>query len=281
MIQQMAEILNHRKLGDEYHSLTIVAPEIAEAAKPGQFVNLRPPTDRSYLLRRPFSIFRVNRRGNVAATVEVVFDIRGPGTAALAAMRRHEPIDIVGPIGRSFTIPKTQHSCLLVGGGVGATPLFFLGEELQNAGKRVDVLWGAATASRLVAPIEAKRLGAVAAFTTDDGSEGHHGLITDVLGELIQRCGTEVIYTCGPRQMMASVTKIALEFGIPAQVAMEELMGCGIGVCMTCVTPVWNRDGTGIANVRTCVDGPVFNGARIAWDRYAKEEAAAALPAGN
>lgn len=281
MIQQMAEILNHRKLGDEYHSLTIVAPEIAEAAKPGQFVNLRPPTDRSYLLRRPFSIFRVNRRGNVAATVEVVFDIRGPGTAALAAMRRHEPIDIVGPIGRSFTIPKTQHSCLLVGGGVGATPLFFLGEELQNAGKRVDVLWGAATASRLVAPIEAKRLGAVAAFTTDDGSEGHHGLITEVLGEIIERCGTEVIYTCGPRQMMASVTKIALEFGIPAQVAMEELMGCGIGVCMTCVTPVWNRDGTGIANVRTCVDGPVFNGARIAWDRYAKEEAAAALPAGN
>ncbi|MBW3589074.1 MAG: dihydroorotate dehydrogenase electron transfer subunit [Actinobacteria bacterium] len=281
MIQQMAEILNHRKLGDEYHSLTIVAPEIAEAAKPGQFVNLRPPTDRSYLLRRPFSIFRVNRRGNVAATVEVVFDIRGPGTAALAAMRRHEPIDIVGPIGRSFTIPKTQHSCLLVGGGVGATPLFFLGEELQNAGKRVDVLWGAATASRLVAPIEAKRLGAVAAFTTDDGSEGHHGLITEVLGEMIERCGTEVIYTCGPRQMMASVTKIALEFGIPAQVAMEELMGCGIGVCMTCVTPVWNRDGTGIANVRTCVDGPVFNGARIAWDRYAKEEAAAALPAGN
>ena len=281
MIQQMAEILNHRKLGDEYHSLTIVAPEIAEAAKPGQFVNLRPPTDRSYLLRRPFSIFRVNRRGNVAATVEVVFDIRGPGTAALAAMRRHEPIDIVGPIGRSFTIPRTQHSCLLVGGGVGATPLFFLGEELQNAGKRVDVLWGAATASRLVAPIEAKRLGAVAAFTTDDGSEGHHGLITELLGEMIQRCGTEVIYTCGPRQMMASVTKIALEFGIPAQVAMEELMGCGIGVCMTCVTPVWNRDGTGIANVRTCVDGPVFNGARIAWDRYAKEEAAAALPAGN
>ena len=280
MIQQMAEILNHRKLGDEYHSLTIVAPEIAEVAKPGQFVNLRPPTDRSYLLRRPFSIFRVNRRGNVAATVEVVFDIRGPGTAALAAMRRHEPIDIVGPIGRSFTIPKTQHSCLLVGGGVGATPLFFLGEELQNAGKRVDVLWGAATASRLVAPIEAKRLGAVASFTTDDGSEGHHGLITDVLGEMIERCGTEVIYTCGPRQMMAAVTKIALEFGIPAQVAMEELMGCGIGVCMTCVTPVWNRDGTGIANVRTCVDGPVFNGARIAWDRYAKEEAAA-LPAGN
>lgn len=281
MIQQMAEILNHRKLGDEYHSLTIVAPEIAEAAKPGQFVNLRPPTDRSYLLRRPFSIFRVNRRGNVAATVEVVFDIRGPGTSALAAMRRHEPIDIVGPIGRSFTIPKTQHSCLLVGGGVGATPLFFLGEELRNAGKRVDILWGAATASRLVAPIEAKRIGAVAAFTTDDGSEGHEGLITDLLPDMIGRCGTEVIYTCGPRPMMASVTKIALESGIPTQVAMEELMGCGIGVCMTCVTPVWNREGTGIANVRTCVDGPVFNGARVVWDRYAREEVAAALPAGN
>lgn len=281
MIQQIAEVLNHRKLGDVYHSLTIVAPEIAEAAKPGQFVNLRPPADRSFLLRRPFSIFRVNRRGNVAATVEVVFDIRGPGTAALAALRRHDPIDIVGPVGRGFTIPKTQHSCLLVGGGVGATPLFFLGEELHSVNKRVDVLWGASTASRLVAPIEAKRLGAVASFTTDDGSEGHEGMIVDLLPEMIQRCGTEVIYACGPRPMMAAVTAIALEAGIPVQVAMEELMGCGIGICMTCVTPVWNRDGTGLSNVRTCVDGPVFNGARIAWERYAREEVAAALPPGN
>lgn len=281
MIQQVSEVLSYRKIGDEYHGLTLVVPDIADKARPGQFVNVRPPYDRAFILRRPFSIFRVNRHGSVASTIEVVFDVRGGGTEVLAHLRRHDPIDVVGPIGRGFTMPTRQHSCLLVGGGVGATPLFFLGEELRAVGKRVDILWGAATASRLVSPIEAKRLGAVTAFTTDDGSEGHHGLITDLLPEMIERCGTEVIYTCGPRPMMAAVTRIAVEHGIPVQVAMEELMGCGIGVCLTCVTPVWNREGTEIYNARTCIDGPVFNGARIAWDSYAPQPAHAAVPPGN
>lgn len=281
MIRQLAEVLTYRKLGDEYHSLTIVAPEIAETARPGQFVNLRPPLDRSYFLRRPFSIFRVNRRGGLAATIEVVFDVRGPGTVGLASLRRHDPIDVVGPTGRGFTIPRRQHSCLLVGGGVGATPLFFLADELRAADKRVDVLWGAARASRLVAPIEAKRLGAAAAFATDDGTEGHHGFVTDLLPEMIERCGTEVIYACGPRAMMAAVTRIAIRLRIPVQVAMEELMGCGIGICMTCVAPVWNKEGTQVSNLRTCVDGPVFNGARVAWDSYALESKVSAMPPGN
>ena len=227
MIQQVAEVLSYRKLGDEYHSLTIVAPEMAEAARPGQFVNLRPPPFRSYILRRPFSIYRVNRRGDWAATVEVVFDVRGPGTAALAAMRRHDPIDVVGPIGRGFTLPKRQHSCLLVGGGVGATPLFFLGDELIAATKRVDILWGASRMSRLVNLIEAKRLGATVELATDDGSVGYHGRVTDLLPEVIERCGTEV------------------------------------------------------RRLRTCVDGPVFNGARIAWDHFNEPAADVPAPVGN
>lgn len=281
MIQQVAEVLSYKKMGDDYHLLTIVAPEIAETARPGQFVNLRPPADRSFILRRPFSIYRVNRRGEWAATVEVVFDIRGGGTAALASLRPHDVIDVIGPIGRGFTIPKKQESCLLVGGGVGAVPLFFLAEELRAANKRVDVLWGAATSSRLVNPIDAKRLGATAMFATDDGSEGHKGFVTDLLPEMIERCGTEVIYACGPHAMLAAVTRIGLKHRVPVQVAMEELMGCGYGICMTCVQPVWNRDGTEITYMRTCVDGPVFNGARIAWDAHAPKAAAGADPPGN
>lgn len=280
MIQQTGEILTYRKMGEEYHSLTIVAPEIAEAARPGQFVNLRPPKDRGFILRRPFSIYRVNRRGGWAATVEIVFDIRGSGTGYLASLRRHDPVDLVGPVGRGFTIPTRQHSCLLVGGGVGATPLFFLADELVAAGKRVDVAWGASTATRLVNSIEAKRLGATAEFATDDGTVGHHGRVTELLPDLIRRCGSEVIYSCGPRPMLAEVSRIAVEARVPAQVAMEELMGCGFGICMTCVTPVWNRDGTEVTNVRTCIEGPVFNGALIAWDALPKE-APVAVPAGN
>lgn len=280
MIQQTAEVLTYRKMGEEYHSLTIVAPEIAEIARPGQFVNLRSPKDREFILRRPFSIYRVNRRGGWAATVEIVFDIRGLGTEYLASLRRHDPVDVVGPVGRGFTIPTRQHACLLVGGGVGATPLFFLADELAGAGKRVDVLWGASTVTRLVNSIEAKRLGATAEFATDDGTFGYHGRVTELLPDLIRKCRSEVVYSCGPRPMLAEVSRIAVEARVPAQVAMEELMGCGFGICMTCVTPVWNRDGTEVTNVRTCIEGPVFNGALIAWDALPKE-APVAVPPGN
>jgi dihydroorotate dehydrogenase electron transfer subunit len=227
------------------------------------------------------SIYRVNRRGEWAATVEVIFDIRGLGTAALATLRRHDAVDIVGPIGKSFTLPKRQHSCLLVGGGVGATPLFFLGDELLGSGKRVDVLWGASRASRLVNPIEAKRLGSTVEFATDDGSSGHHGIVTELLPDMISRCSTEVIYACGPNAMLAEVAKIALAHRIPVQVAMEELMGCGIGICMTCVTPVWSKDGSQVSNLRTCVEGPVFNGARVAWDAFPGAPHAVSEPPGN
>lgn len=282
MIQHAGEVLNHRKLGEDYHALTIVAPEIAEEARPGQFVNLRPAGDRAFILRRPFSIYRVHRRGAVTATIEVVFDVRGPGTAWLGSLRRHDPIDVVGPVGRGFSIPTRQHSCLLVGGGVGATPLFFLGDELLAAGKRVDILWGASTASRLVNTIEAKRLGATAVFLTEDESEGERGIVTDRLPGVIERCGTEVIYACGPHGMLAAVTRLAVQHQVPVQVAMEELMGCGIGICMTCVTPVYNREGTEVNHLRTCMEGPVFNGARIAWERYGSHPVEGpAAPAGN
>lgn len=281
MIHQVAEVLAYRKLGEEYHSLTIVAPEVAETALPGQFVNLRPPADRSFILRRPFSISRVNRRGGMAATIEVIFDLRGPGSVALASLRRHDPIDLVGPTGKGFTIPTRQHSCLLVGGGVGATPLFFLADELRAAGKRVDVLWGAQDAGRLVSPIEAKRLGVQAVFATEDGSQGNTGIVTDFLHDIIDKCETEVIYACGPRGMLAAVTRIGVSRRIPVQVAMEELMGCGFGICMTCVTPVWSKDGEQLMNLRTCVDGPVFLGARVAWDSYPPEPERAEVPVGN
>ena len=280
MFQRIGEVMNYRKLGDHYHSLTIVVPEIAQEARPGQFVNLRPPADRWFLLRRPFSIYSVHRRGAMAASVEVIFDIRGPGTNALAQLRQHDPIDVVGPIGKGFTIPTRQHSCLLIGGGIGATPLFFLGEELLKAGKRVDTLWGASTASRLVGVIEAKRIGATTMFLTEDGSEGETGIVTDFMPEMIEKCGTEVIYACGPHAMLAAVTRLGVGMGVPVQVAMEELMGCGIGVCMTCVTPVWDREGKVIRNLRTCVDGPVFNGALVAWDAYS-EEGPGEAPVGN
>ncbi|MGH2769365.1 MAG: dihydroorotate dehydrogenase electron transfer subunit, partial [Actinomycetota bacterium] len=225
MIQQVARVLACRKLGEEYHLLSIRAPEIARTARPGQFVNLRPPPERSFLLRRPFSIYRVRREG----AVEVVFDVRGPGTAALAALRPRDPIDLIGPIGVGFTLSPARRRCLLVGGGVGATPLFFLADELAAAGRRVDLLLGASTASRLVNVEEARRLGCSVELVTEDASAGHRGIVTDLLGSMIERCGSEAVYACGPNPMLGAVTRVAVECGVPVEVAVEELMGCGIG----------------------------------------------------
>jgi dihydroorotate dehydrogenase electron transfer subunit len=277
MIQQVAEVLAYRRLGEEYHVLTIGAPEIARTARPGQFVNLRPPPGRSFLLRRPFSIYRL-RRG---AAVEVGFDVRGPGTAALAELRPSDPIDVVGPIGTGFGIAPERQRCLLVGGGVGATPLFFLADELAAAGKRVDLLFGASTASRLVNVEEGRRLGASLEIVTEDASLGQRGIVTDLLGPMIERCGSEVVYACGPNPMLAAVSRVAAERGVPVEVAVEELMGCGIGICMSCVAPVWNEDATQVVNVRTCVEGPVFDGTRVAWKAYEAGGDTDPAPPGN
>ncbi|MGH2746393.1 MAG: dihydroorotate dehydrogenase electron transfer subunit [Actinomycetota bacterium] len=268
------EVLSHKKYGEHFHSLTIVAPDIGEKVRPGQFVNIRCGEDRSYILRRPFSIYRVHKRGGWASTIEIVFDIRGPGTDYLASLRSHSIVDLVGPLGRGFALPRRRAHCLLVGGGIGAAPLFFLADDLRNEGHRVDVIFGARDARFLLNPIEVRRLASVCRLTTEDGSAGDRGRVTDVLAETIERCSTEVVYTCGPHPMLSAVSRICVDRKIPVQVAVEELMACGFGVCMTCVMPVRRanrqarREETedGVVYARSCVEGPVFNGAHVVWD---------------
>jgi dihydroorotate dehydrogenase electron transfer subunit len=269
VIPATGEVLSHKKYGEHYHSLTIVAPEIGGRVKPGQFVNLRCGEDRAHILRRPFSVYRVHKRGGWAPTIEVVFDIRGPGTKYLSQLRGYDPIDMVGPLGRGFSLPSRRAHCLLVGGGVGAAPLFFLADELRAAGHRVDFVLGARDSGLLLNSIDVRRLASVYRITTEDGSQGERGRVTDVLEDMIDRCGSEVVYTCGPHPMLAAVSGACVERKIPVQVAVEEVMGCGYGVCLTCVMPV--RSGKKgqqgeVTYARSCTEGPVFNGARVLWD---------------
>jgi dihydroorotate dehydrogenase electron transfer subunit len=267
MIGSHCEVLSNRRAG-AYHSLTLVAPEIAELAKPGQFIEIGVPEGRHYLLRRPFSIHQASKRGGWAGTLEVVFDVLGPGTAWLAEARPHDVLDVIGPIGRSFTYPRELTNCLLVGGGYGAAPLFFLAEELRARNKVVDMILGARGHDRVFKPIEGKRLANTVVFTTEDGSMGQEGRVTDALPEVLQRTGAEVVYGCGPNPMLRAVAERCLSEGIPCQVSVEEMMACGLGVCWTCAVPVIALDGRGWWNVRACMEGPVFNGARIWWDRW-------------
>lgn len=262
----MCEVLAYRRIG-AYHSLTFVAPEIADRTEPGQFVSVAVGASGA-VVRRPFSVFAVSKHGPWAGTVEIVFDAVGAGTRWLAERSKHDVVDLVGPLGQPFPLPQKPVGCLLVGGGYGSAPLLFLAQRLQKQGLRTDVVVGAATSQRIFNAIEAKRLSASAHFTTEDGTLGTPGVVTDVLDDVLDSSGAGVIYACGPMAMLEAVAGVARRRRLPCQVAVEEAMACGVGVCWTCVLPYRRRNG--LANLRACVDGPVFNAARVQWDRIGK-----------
>lgn len=262
-----AEILNVRRAG-AYHSLTLVAPEIAERARPGQFVSVAMPDDRRLVLRRHFSVHQASRRGGWAGTLEFVVDPRGAGSSWLADARAHQFLDVIGPMGKAFAYPRRLDTCLLVADGHGAAPILFLAQELRARGKRVDMIVGAPSEDHVFKPIEAKRVSQTITIVTQDGTMGEEGVVGDVLSGVIDDTRAQVVYAAGPRSTLRTVADVCLERRIPSQVAVEESMACGLGMCFTCVVPVIRKDGSGYDNVRSCVDGPVFNTARVFWDRW-------------
>ncbi len=264
-IQVQGEVLSIRKAG-AYFAMTIVAPGMAQLTKPGHFVALQiGGAESSMLLRRAFAVYDVKERGVYGGTVDIVFAVHGKGTAWLAARRPADKLDIVGPLGKPFRLPTTKVNATLVAGGYGAAPLLPLAAALRERGCRVDFVLGAASSARLFGQLDAKRMASSIAVTTDDGSAGERGRVSDVLPAVLDRTSCDVVYACGPMAMLQAVSEIAAARGIPCQVAVEESMACGVGVCMTCVLPVIGEDGVS-RMVRSCVEGPVFLGDRIRWD---------------
>ncbi len=262
-VQVRGTVLTVRRV-DAYQAMTIVAPGVAARFRAGQFVTVAVGgPDSAMLTRRAFSIHDV--RPDHGGTVEFVFDADGPGTRWLAERRARDVLDVTGPLGRPFPVPRDPVSCLLIGGGYGSAPLFSLAGRLRERRCSVDFLLGAATGDRVFGALTARRTGRTATITTDDGSLGVRGIVTDMMGQIIHEARTDVIYACGPMPMLRQVTALARRYDIPVQVAAEELMACGIGVCMTCVLPVVGSDGV-TRMVRSCVDGPVFRGERVRWD---------------
>lgn len=265
VVQEAAEVIATRRVG-AYQHLTLVAPGVAELARPGQFVALAVGGESSStLLRRSFSIYKVSPSGTYGGTVEIVVSAVGAGTRWIAGRQVHDLVDVVGPLGRPFPLPTEPVACVLVGGGYGSAPLFWLAVELRARGCHVEMVLGAASEQKLFGVIEARRTSDGVAVTTDDGSAGTRGWVSDVLPDIITRTGADVVYGCGPMAMLRSVTEIATAHEAVAQVAVEEAMACGIGICMTCVMPVAGRDGL-TRMVRSCVEGPVFRGDRVRWD---------------
>jgi dihydroorotate dehydrogenase electron transfer subunit len=265
--QVVGELIATRRVG-AYRQLTFVAPEVAELARPGQFVALAVGGDTSaHLLRRCFSIYEVSPAAASAGTVDIVVAARGPGTRWLSDLSVQQRVSIVGPLGRGFPLPGDRAACVLVGGGYGSAPLFWLAAALRGRGCHVEMVLGAATTDQLFGVEQAAGAADRLTVTTDDGSSGIRGWVSTVLADVIDRSRADVVYGCGPMAMLASVTDIATAHGAVAQVAVEESMACGIGVCMTCVMPVKGRDGL-TRMARSCVEGPVFRGDQIRWDAF-------------
>jgi dihydroorotate dehydrogenase electron transfer subunit len=266
-----AEVLSTRKLGS-YQSLTLVAPEIAEKARPGQFLAVKVPEGREFLLRRHFAIHQASRRGGWAGTLEFIVDPSGPGTHWLTTTKAHEFLEVIGPLGKGFAYPKKLTNCLLVAEGHGAASLYFLAQELLARGKRVDMVVGGETLERVFKPIEGKRLSQTVTIMTADGTIGERGTVVDGLTEAAERTQTEVVYAAAPPRTLERIAAFCRERKLPAQILVDERMGCGFGLCQSCVVPVARKDGQGYDHLRACVEGPVFNPARVVWDRWLSEE---------
>ncbi len=269
VVREVGEIFAVTQVG-EYTQFTVVAPQIAAGFEPGHFVAVSVgaapgESTSSMLLRRSFALYGATPTSDYAGTVTFVVADAGPGTRWLTQRQVGERLDLLGPLGHPFPLPAEAVPAVLVGGGYGTAPLVPLAALLRSRGSEVEVIVGASSAGRLFGELAVKRVVGAVTVTTDDGSAGERGRVTDVLPEAIERLDAQVVYACGPMPMLKAVGAVAAGYAITAQVAVEEAMACGIGVCMTCVLPVRGDDGKS-RFVRACTDGPVFDAARVRFD---------------
>ncbi len=258
MFEDTVTILANERETDAYFRLVVSAPRIAPRVQPGQFAHVRIPPLREALLRRPFSIFQV-----AGDTFSLLYKTVGKGTEALARMRPGETLSAIGPLGQGFTVPAPGgETPLLVAGGYGMAALYLLAQRSPQRGvvfvggrRRVDIL----------CEREFAELGWEVRVTTEDGSHGERGLVTEPLVTELRRGTTgRKLFACGPTPMLRAVARIAEEFGVPAEISLDQPMCCGVGVCLTCVVPI--RTATGWEYQRTCTEGPVFDARVVLWE---------------
>jgi len=264
--KRRATVLDLRKLAAPGHYvLTFDAGlEMAAAAKPGQFVGISVDTGAILALRRPFSFFTVDPEAGHAS---ILFSVYGAATARMARLTPGETIDLLGPLGGRAFAPDTRPDChhIMVGGGYGVPPLSFLSRRLlaADAETYVTLINGARTADFLVGTEGLDEIGVHLRESTNDGSRGVRGVVTDVLQEILEARAEHApvqVYTCGPTPMMRAVAEMAIRYEVPCQVSMEVFMPCGVGICMGCA--VARTDGR---FARGCTDGPVFEAREVAW----------------
>lgn len=271
----------------EHFELTLETAAFPDAL-PGQFVQIlcresvQSLAAGQAMLRRPFSIGGL-RRGARGAEIDILGRIVGPGTAWLAARRPGDTVNLLGPLGRPFSIHTGGEIPILVAGGVGLPPIRWLAETLGRAGIRSSLVYGSQSRDLLAVALAAEPskdgemsecikefagFGVPAAITTDDGSCGLRGRVTDALAFQLDACAgrSARVYACGPEPMLRAVAERCAALGVACEVAMERVMGCGMATCQSCVVPV--RDGASAADWRyalCCREGPVFDASSVIW----------------
>jgi len=251
-------IIKQEELAQGHYLLCLDAPEIAVAASPGQFLHVRCTESSDPLLRRPLSIYRADREGGRLC---VFYRVVGRGTAALAKKGEGDLVDVMGPLGKGFSLPIEVEKAAVIGGGIGAVPLLFLVEEIKNnisaSLESVSVFLGASTAGVMPWAGQFRNTGFRFYLATDDGSTGQKGTVLDLFKETAAGEKYDRIYACGPLPMLKNLQSVVGRDTV-VEVSLEELMGCGVGACLSCTCRVRTEDGE-VGNARVCTEGPVFD----------------------
>jgi dihydroorotate dehydrogenase electron transfer subunit len=263
-----AAVVSNTRLSDDYNVLALDAPALAGAARPGQFVMVKAHAGTDPLLRRPFSIFQILRGSDAVPFGFTLLNKRiGRGTGLLFDAPPGMRLSCLGPLGRAFEPTEPPTEAWMVAGGVGLAPFATLAEALRDRGTSMRLFYGARRAEELYFVEYFASLGARVVLSTEDGSRGYAGRVTGPLEDALGRPSAAAarLYACGPTPMMRVVARLAERHSRPCQVSLEQVMGCGLGGCYSCVVRV-RRDPAGTHFVRSCLDGPVFDASTIVWD---------------
>ena len=283
MVQIEAKILENREIGPQRYKMALSAPEISRQAKPGQFIHVRVAKSFPPLLRRPFSVHRVE-----GEKIEILYKVVGKGTEILSKRKRGEYLDIIGPLGKGYLLPQKRaqkkgqvqylgksptapskiSDIILVAGGTGVASLLFLAESISvsNPELSILVLIGAKNSKELLCEGDFRRLGCRVEIATENGTGGYRGLASDLLQKFLPLAGDRpkpIVFACGPSEMLKRIGKISKKQRFPCQVSLEERLACGVGACLGCVV---KTRGSTYTYKRVCKDGPVFDAGELIWE---------------
>ncbi len=254
IVIETTEVLKKRDLGQNCFHLILGTFSKTKSIKPGQFIHIKTINGGGVFFRRAFSIFDINPKEN---SIEILFKVFGRGTAELSKAQKGDKINVMGPLGNGFTLPSKKITSIIAGGGIGMPPLYFLAKYMIEKGYNSEKIWffyGGKTKNELMELSKIKKLGINLVISTDDGSYGFKGFVSQAINDNFDGLnGQNILFACGPLGLLKAIDQMALREKMSGQISLEAPMPCGIGICLGCILPL--REG---GYTRVCREGPVY-----------------------